>query len=866
MILKKKSEAGGSMVLPLFVIKNDVLLPFGDMTVDLAAPEEGDIFRRAEAMGGLLAVAPVSADEEGHFDARELDRKIGLIAAVEKIETETAGKNGAENGLHVHLRGYSRCRLLSTVRTKDGYDAALVPIENELTPAADAGYLKKELGGLFGECVKFMPKREAVIAKISRCDDLSDLVDLMASALLVRYEDKIDILEELSPVRRAELLAFKLQRDLRIVQSEIGIHQKVKERLDENQRQYYMREQYKVLQEELGEEEGQDEEIMEYLAKIEAAGLPETAAERLVKETNKLAKMPYASAEATVIRGYIDAVLELPWHNKTKDRLDLAAARRILDKEHWGLKDVKERIVEFLAVEKLTDRQKSQILCFVGAPGVGKTSVASSIAHAMNRKFVRVALGGVRDESDIRGHRKTYIGSMPGRIMAALTEAGTSNPVILLDEVDKLTRDAHGDPASALLEVLDPDQNKAFRDHFIELPFDLSDCLFIATANTLETVPRPLLDRMEVIELKTYTRTEKLEIAKAHLIPKVLEKNGLPKRYVRIRDEAVLEIIDHYTREAGVRNLERELSSVARKIACHFAEEAEQAEKSAKETWANEARANEARIDEARTQAGHAESKNGAKNAGKESAARVFSHIVTVNADDVKTYLGAPKFIDDPALTRDEVGVVNGLAYTEAGGELLRVEAAVMEGSGKLELTGSLGDVMKESAQIARSLVRVRAEKYHLPADFYKTKDIHVHFPEGAVPKDGPSAGVTLVTALVSRLSGCPVRHDIAMTGEVTLSGRVLAIGGLREKTMAAYKNGIRRVLIPYDNRRDVERMEEYIKDNVTFVLCKTVDEVLDLAIVREEGLTVEPRLPVPPLGQTAARSNNEAEFRAHCT
>lgn len=814
------------MVLPLFILKNNVLLPLSEGTVETEEPKENDTFYRAETMGGLLTVVPVRTDEEGHFDARTLSGAIGLLASVEKTEFTSA--EGGERR-KVTLKGYSRCRILSVADRPERVDATVTVCPEEADPIPDAGYLKKELAGLFGECIKYMPKRENISGKIGRCDDLSELVDVIAAALLMRFEDKLDILEECHPIRRAELLAFKLQRDLRIVQSEIGIHQKVKERLDENQRQYYMREQYKVLQEELGEDESQDEEIVEYLTRIEDAALPAPVTERLVKETGKLSKMPYASAEATVLRGYLDAVLELPWNEKTKDCLDLTRARKILDREHWGMKDVKERIVEFLAVEKVTDRQKSQILCLVGAPGVGKTSVASSIAHAMNRKFVRVALGGVRDESDIRGHRKTYIGSMPGRVMTALTEAGTSNPVILLDEIDKLTRDAHGDPSSALLEVLDPDQNRTFRDHFIELPFDLSDCLFIATANTLDTVSRPLLDRMEILEMKSYTRTEKAEIAKAHLIPKVLEKNGIPKRYVRFQPEAVTEIIDHYTREAGVRQLERELSAVARKIVCRLTEEAEKEE------------------------------------GGKEKE-KIFAHVTTVTKESVKGYLGAPKILDDPALTEDEIGVVNGLAYTEVGGELLRVEAVAMPGSGKTELTGSLGDVMKESARIAVSLARVRAGKYHLPDDFYKTKDLHIHFPEGAVPKDGPSAGVTLVTALVSLLSERPVRHDIAMTGEVTLSGRVLAIGGLREKTMAAYKNGIRRVLIPYDNRRDVERMEDYIKENVTFVLCKTVDDVLDTALcapARTDTAAVPPLTAGEPLD---ARSGHETEFRTNHT
>ncbi|MBQ4122080.1 MAG: endopeptidase La [Clostridia bacterium] len=802
------------MTLPVILLKNDLLLPFAEATLETEERPMIAAALEAEAMGGLVLVVP-EPDSDDLSEA--LSGCVGTVSEVGEVKTQQGPR------VSIALEGYQRCEIISVTSGKHFATATVIMHPD---PEGEAGgedeFLRREVLTLFQECVKYLGKgKEHIASRVSRCKSLGETVDCVAAILLARLRDKVDILEEIDPRRRAEVICFKLQRDLKLLGNEIGIHQKVKERMDDHQRQYYMREQIKVLQEELGEDEGQDEEIVEYMKRILTANLPEAVTEKLVKETNKLSKMPYASAESTVIRGYIDTCLELPWHEKTKDRLELSSARKILDKEHWGLQEVKERILEFLAVQKLTDRQKSQILCFVGAPGVGKTSVASSIAHAMNRKFVRVALGGVRDESDIRGHRKTYIGSMPGRIMNAMIDAGVQNPVILLDEIDKLTRDSHGDPSSALLEVLDPDQNKAFRDHFIELPFDLSDCLFIATANTLDTISRPLLDRMEIIELKTYTRSEKLAIAKGHLVPKVLDKNGLTKKQVRFRDEAIFEVIDHYTREAGVRNLERELSSICRKIAAKKVEEAEKEEETK-------------------------------------------SRIVTVTAKDIKTYLGAPKIIDDPVLTEDEVGVVNGLAYTEVGGELLRVESAMMEGTGKLELTGSLGDVMKESAKIALSIARVRADKYHLPSDFYKTKDIHVHFPEGAVPKDGPSAGVTLVTSLISRLSGIPVRHDIAMTGEVTLSGRVFAIGGLREKTMAAYKSGIRRVLIPADNAKDLERLEDYIKNDIDFILCKTVDDVLDNALVKTSD---EKALHTPVIYDCKVkRSSHETEYRADNT
>ena len=810
--MEQMTQDMNTMTLPVILLKNDLLLPFAEATLETEEKPMIAAALEAQAMGGLVLVVP----EPDSSDLSEaLSGCVGTVSEVGEVKTVAGSR------MSISLEGYQRCEIVSVVSGRFFATATVImhPDPNDEVQGEDE-FLRREVLSLFQECVKFLGKgKEHIANRVTRCKSLGETVDCVAALLLARLRDKVDILEEIDPRRRSEVLCFKLQRDLKLLGNEIGIHQKVKERMDDHQRQYYMREQIKVLQEELGEDEGQDEEIVEYMKRILTANLPQNVTEKLVKETNKLSKMPYASAESSVIRGYLDTCLELPWHGKTKDRLEISSARKILDKEHWGLQDVKQRILEFLAVQKLTDKQKSQILCLVGAPGVGKTSVASSIAHAMNRKFVRVALGGVRDESDIRGHRKTYIGSMPGRIMNAMIDAGVQNPVILLDEIDKLTRDSHGDPSSALLEVLDPDQNKAFRDHFVELPFDLSDCLFIATANTLDTISRPLLDRMEVIELKTYTRSEKLAIAKGHLVPKVLDKNGLTKKQVRFRDEAIYEVIDHYTREAGVRNLERELSAIARKIAAKKVEEAEKATEDTKE------------------------------------------RIVSVTAKDIKVYLGAPKIIDDPVLTEDEVGVVNGLAYTEVGGELLRVEAVTMEGTGKLELTGSLGDVMKESAKIALSIARVRADKYNLPSDFYKTKDIHVHFPEGAVPKDGPSAGVTLVTSLISRLSGIPVRHDVAMTGEVTLSGRVFAIGGLREKTMAAYKSGIRRVLIPADNAKDLERLEDYIKNDIEFVLCKTVDDVLDNALVKASEKSA---LHTPVIYDCKVkRSSNEAEYRA---
>lgn len=615
------------------------------------------------------------------------------------------------------------------------------------------------------------------------------LADFLASSLFVRYEDKQQVLEVTDPTRRVEKAVVIMENEIQLLETEMEIHNKVKEQIDENQRDYYLREQLKAIQNEL--EEGDEDD---YYGKIQKAKLPKEVEEKLMKELSRLQKSAFGSPEASVLRNYLDICLDIPWNKRTTDRVDIDAARKILDADHDGLQKVKERLLEYLAVKQLNPELRHQIICLVGPPGVGKTSLASSIAHAMKRKYVRVSLGGVRDESDIRGHRKTYVAAMPGRIITALTQCGSMNPLMLLDEVDKMCADAHGDPASALLEVLDAEQNKAFRDHFIEMPVDLSECFFIATANTLDTIPRPLIDRMEIIELNTYTPSEKLAIAKNHLLPKQLKRHGLNKRTLRLSDDAIAELIQGYTRESGVRTLEREIGALCRKAAKKIVEE---------------------------------ELKS-----------------VSITAENLKDFLGGRKFIDDGISGKAEVGVTNGLAYTEVGGDLLKVEALPMPGSGKIELTGTLGDVMKESAHIAVSYIRSHAKELGIEEDFYKTKDIHIHVPEGAIPKDGPSAGVTLTTSLVSALSGVPVRGDIAMTGEITLTGRVIPIGGLREKSTAAYTAGIRHILIPKANLKDLEDIDPIVRQEVTFTPVSRVDEVLDIALVKPAAL---------PLPDTAA-------------
>ena len=649
----------------------------------------------------------------------------------------------------------------------------------------------RDNGGVRGEaCIHEMQKAlkhsatflpgdsEELLRAAGRYRDPGALADFIASSVLARTKDKQAVLETLDPLRRAEVLLEIMQSEAAIFEEEALIRSRVNARMSRNQKEYYLREQIKVIQEQLGDVG----EVEEFEERIKNANLPAEVEAKLKKENDRLAKVPFGAAEATVIANYIDTCLDIPWTKTTKDRVSFSAVQKVLDADHNGLEKVKERIVEYIAVKQLNPELKNQILCLVGPPGVGKTSIASSIARAMNRKYVRISLGGVRDEADIRGHRKTYIGAMPGRIIDALTRAKVKNPLILLDEIDKLTRDSHGDPTSALLEVLDSEQNKSFRDHFVELPFDLSDCMFIATANSLDSIPRPLIDRMEIIELGIYTKREKLAIAKDHLIKKQAERHGLSRKTLRITDEAILEIIDFYTREAGVRNLERTIATLCRKAGRRLLQE---------------------------------------------DAKRIV-----IDRKDIEEYLGARKNLPETIDDEHEIGTVNGLAYTELGGSLLKVEVAVLEGTGKIEATGSLGDVIKESSQLAVSYVRSIAAEYGIPTDFYKTKDIHIHFPEGAVPKDGPSAGVTMVTALVSALTGRAVRRDIAMTGEISLRGNVLAIGGLKEKTMAAYNAGVKTVLIPDDNRRNIPDLDPLARDNLEISPCKKISEVLTAALL----------------------------------
>ncbi|MBQ5794334.1 MAG: endopeptidase La [Clostridia bacterium] len=782
-------EKAESMTMPVIALRGVVAFPGATINFDVAEDSFGSAHAAKLAAQGSLPVLLVGLRDTAEPDSGEpsLQKlyRVGTVAKIRQLVKSGDGQN----------------RAIAACMTR-GMLTALHPTEDATyAEVLCKSYALKDNGGIRAEAymrqalasmervVHHLPASGEEIMHAARAlKDPGMLADLIAANVLIRPEDKQTVLECFDPMIRIETVCMMLDHEAEILECDAMIHGRVRERIARHQKEYYMREQIRTLQEELGEG---DNEIWENKKRIAQAHLPEEVEKKLLKENDRLSRTPFGSAEAGVIENYLDVCLGLPWNKTTKDRVSIAAARKVLDADHDGLEKIKERILEFLAVKQLSPDLKNQIICLVGPPGVGKTSIGASIARALKRKYVRVSLGGVRDEADIRGHRKTYIGAMPGRIIDAVSRAGVRNPLILLDEIDKLSISAHGDPSSALLEVLDPEQNKYFRDHFVELPFDLSDCLFIATANTLETVPRPLIDRMEIIELKTYTKSEKRSIAKNHLIPKQLGRHGLSKRTVKITDEAIDELIEYYTREAGVRNLERTVADLCRKAAKKIIEE---------------------------------EIKK-----------------VVIDAADIQGYLGPRKRLPDAISAMDEVGEVNGLAWTEVGGDVLRVEVAVTDGTGKIELTGSLGDVMKESAKAALTYTRSVAAKWGIPTDFYTKKDIHVHVPEGAVPKDGPSAGVTMATAMISALANIPVRRDVAMTGEITLRGRVLAIGGLKEKSLAAYAAGALTVCIPADNMRDMHELDPEVKEHVRFVPCSRMEDVLAVALVQPEAAKSAP-------------------------
>ncbi len=776
-------------VLPVLALRGLVLFPGMMLHFDVGRPKSVAALNQAVAADQTIFLT-------AQQDIREDDPapqglyQIGCLARVRQV-LKLPGET-----LRVLVEGLQRAVCLEMLRTEPGMLGQIAPCKQPpvRTSASYQEALLRHTRSLFEQYAALAPKLPPdVSVAVLSAEDPGQLADYLAANLAIPMEDKQAVLEELHPVRRLEKLVQVLTKECEVLALDMEIAEKVKGQMEDNQRDYYLREQLKAVSEELNDGDNPAEEAEVYKEKINALKAPDEIKEKLCKEADKLARMPMGSHEATVVRGYLDTCLELPWGVYTKDKIDIEKARKQLDKDHYGLEKVKERILEQLSVFALKPDITGQIICLVGPPGVGKTSIAKSIAACMGRKYARLSLGGVSDEAEIRGHRKTYIGAMPGRIMNAIRQAGSSNPLLLLDEVDKLGRDYRGDPSAALLEALDAEQNYAFRDHYIELPFDLSRVLFLTTANTLDTIPGPLLDRMEVIELPSYTREDKFQIARRHLVKKQLEKHGLTAASCRIADSTLYSLIDNYTREAGVRKLERAIASLCRKAAKRLA--------------------------------------SGEKK-------------VSIKASDLKELLGPAKYRPEQILREDQVGVINGLAWTSVGGELMQLEVAALEGTGKVSLTGSLGDVMKESAQTAVSYVRSKASSLGIPADFYKNKDIHVHATEAAVPKDGPSAGVTITTALVSALTGIPVRRDVAVTGEVTLRGRVLAIGGLKEKSMAAYRAGVKTVFIPAENEPDLAELDQKVKEHICFVPVEDVGTVIRKALVT-------PPKPLPPAGCT---------------
>ena len=761
----------GLVCFPRMVMHFDIARDFSIKAIETALRTDRKVF--------------LTAQKSPYTETPEKDDvySIGVVAEIRQtLKTP-------DNVVRILVEGLYRAEIETFTFENDMIECELKKLPDYSRSRSDVVEMEavmRSIKTMFERYGQMLPKMpEELVDSIMLADDPYKLFENVAYNINLDFHDKQMLLEETNILSKLGMLYANLVHEVEILEVEKEIHDEVRTNLDKHQREYYLREQMRVIASQLGDEEEPQEEAYEYLDRIYELNFSEKDTEKLVKEAERLMKMPPSAQEAFVIRTYLDTVLELPWDKQSKTKTDIAKSAKILDKDHYGLKKVKDRILESIAVHAMTKDLSGQILCLVGPPGVGKTSIGRSVAKALGREYVRVSLGGVRDESDIRGHRKTYIGAMPGRIINALKQAGTSNPLILFDEIDKMGNDFRGDPASAMLEVLDSEQNKEFRDHYIEIPFDLSKVVFVTTANTTDTIPKPLLDRMEVIELSSYTREEKFHIAKDHLIPKQLKKHGLKASQMKVNDAALYDLIDFYTKEAGVRTLERQIASLCRKAV--------------KEIAAGE------------------------------------SVKVSYTKKNLEEYLGPKKYIDDEVSKKNEVGVVNGLAWTSVGGVMMPLEVLVMDGKGEIQTTGSLGDVMKESAQLAVSYTRSIAKKYKIPTDFYKTRDIHIHAPEGAVPKDGPSAGVTMATALVSALSGIPVRHDVAMTGEITLHGNVLPIGGLREKTMAAYKSNIKTVVIPKGNSGDMAEVDDAVKENIDFVFASKIEDVLKVALCRDE-------------------------------
>lgn len=771
--------ANGERVIPLLPLRGLLVFPY--MVIHLDVGREKSVSAIDEAMLHDRELFLVTQREAQTDEPREDDiYQVGTIAEIKQLLKLPGGT------FRVLVEGLRRARIKQYVSSEPFIQVVVEEFEEsyEKTPEIEA--MMRTVVNQFEEYVKTgkkIPPETAV--SIVSIDDPGRLADIIAAHINLRVADKQSILEAFDAKERLQVLGDILSREMEILDLERKINMRVRKQMEKTQKEYYLREQMRAIQKELGEKDERMAEVEELRERIAEANFPKEVEEKALKELDRLEKMPPMVAEAVVVRNYIDWLLALPWSEETRDRLKLDKAEQILEEDHYGLKKPKQRILEYLAIRKLATKMRGPIICFVGPPGVGKTSLARSVARALGRKFVRISLGGVRDEAEIRGHRRTYVGALPGRIIQGMKQAGSKNPVFLLDEVDKMSSDFRGDPASALLEVLDSEQNHAFSDHYIEVPFDLSKVMFITTANVEHNIPRPMLDRMEVIHLSSYTEEEKVKIAERHLIPKQIKEHGLKPHHLQISENALRSIIRHYTREAGVRNLEREIATICRKTA--------------REVVSNK---------------------------------KYKAKVTAANVDD---FLGIPRYHFGTKEKENEIGVATGLAWTEVGGEVLNVEVSILKGKGNILLTGKLGDVMKESAQAGLSFVRSRAQELNVEDGFHEKQDIHIHIPEGAIPKDGPSAGITMATALVSAVTGRRVRHDVAMTGEITLRGRVLPVGGIKEKVLAAHRAGIKKIIIPKENKKDLEDIPANVRRKLDFVLVEHMDQVLNEALLPAE-------------------------------
>lgn len=765
--------------IPLLPLRGILIFPYMVMHFDVGREKSINALEQAMSQDQLILL---SAQKDANVDLPEPEDiyKTGTVCKIKQM-LKLPGDT-----IRVLVEGVNRAIINEYIQTDPYFEVDIDQIhEEEQEKTVEIEALMRGVEEKFEAYVKLSKKiSPEILVNIESIEEPGRFADLVASNLNLKIKHKQKILESLTPKERLNELYTILNKEIEILELEKKINTQVRKQMEKTQKEYYLKEKIKAIQKELEEHDEHTSEVKEYKQRIDKKNLPENVKSKVTKELERLEKMPPAAAEAVVIRNYIDWILDLPWTEETEDRLDLDIAEQILEEDHYGLKKVKERIVEFLAVRQMTDKMKGPILCLVGPPGVGKTSLAKSVARALNRKFVRLSLGGVRDEAEIRGHRRTYVGALPGRIIQGMKQAGSKNPVFLLDEIDKLNSDFRGDPASALLEVLDPEQNNSFSDHYIEVPFDLSKVLFITTANATYRIPKPLLDRMETIYISGYTEEEKVKIAERYLIPKQLKAHGLDEDKVSISQGAVKHIIRHYTREAGVRNLERNIAGLCRK--------------SAKKILKDENR-----------------------------------NKVKITTRNIRKFLGVPIFRHGEAEKKDEIGVATGLAWTETGGDILAVEVALMKGKGKLILTGKLGEVMQESARAGLSYIRSKSDELNIPEDFYSEKDIHIHVPEGAIPKDGPSAGITIAAALVSALTQRPVSKDYAMTGEITLRGRVLPVGGIKEKVLAAHRAGIKHIILPKDNKKNLEDIPNNIKKRLNFILVDHMDKVLQHTLIK---------------------------------